>query len=196
MRKFKGEGYSVSYDIILNNSIISKYKYSACYSDLIAYLDDDYCVKFKNIYCEETKDYFDFYIKYICEMFKVKYKLDSAEKTLTIPLYKNHTMNLIFCSTLRMLWEGYYPNNRVKFFKNLKEGRCSYRNKLKRFCYFYSLIKDNYFSKHHNIASPKDIKIRSTQDFLKLKKIHSSRENVGYVHVFFESNDYMYIFKN
>ena len=83
--------------------------------------------------------------------------------------------NMLVCATVRLLWENIGSitpaiSMHDVFFEKLQNGKSKYRNKLKRFCDFYSKIdvgeKDSYFNEGHSWKPSKTI-IKSTLEFKK-----------------------------
>ena len=81
---------------------------------------------------------------------------------------------MLICATIRLLWEQFGMCNPTiqmhdVFFEKLQNGKSKYKNKLKRFCDFYSQIKiGNYFSDGHS-WKPSLTLIKSTLDFKNYK---------------------------
>lgn len=163
------------------NLIFSTEK-AACYGELRRSGHTAAKVEFNNFRANETNDYTDFYLKYIAEMLGLPYEL--SEKSFILPTSKNRTANLILGTLVRMLFEGSDINKANKFFEDLKTGTSKYRNKLKRFCDFYSRMPSAYIDTGHYITTPKKIVILDTVDFEKLTNESSTEGSL--VNQFFE----------
>lgn len=175
------------YKLYNGSELIDDKQNVACFSFMRDYIGEYTHVYIYNILCKHTKDYHNFYLNYISDMLKLE-DVEIGDNSFKFKTYPCNYKNLLVASIVRLLHEPIgttsYSNNEGKikehknFFKNLKHGKSKYRNKLKRFCDFYSRIEcSRYFYTIH-FLSPKDMKIKSTQDWLKTK-------NISGVNIFF-----------
>lgn len=164
MRKYSNEN-NVAYNLLAGNGNKMFFtQKSACYSELRRMGHAAKKVEFKNFRASQTDKYTDFYLKYVAEMLGLEYEL--TQDSFILPTSPNNcTANLILGTLVRMLFEGHDAKRANKFFEDLKNGKSKYRNKLKRFCDFYSRMPSSYVDGGHNITSPNGIAIVSTKDF-------------------------------
>lgn len=129
-----------------------------------------------NLDCEKTIKYKMFYLQYVSDMYNLNAEI--TDKYFKFKCQGGKYKNMLVCATIRLLWENIgsitpsVPMHDV-FFEKLQNGKSKYRNKLKRFCDFYSKIdlgaKSNYFSEGHSWKPSKTL-IKSTLDFKNYKK--------------------------
>ena len=171
MKKDYGWGSSspVTWGYVLNNNetILEKQN---CYSSMVHNVD---FITLYNLNCEKTIKYKMFYLQYVSDMYDLNAEI--TEEYFKFKGQGSKYKNMLVCATVRLLWEnlGYIsptiPMHDI-FFEKLQNGKSKYRNKLKRFCDFYSKIdvgeKDSYFSEGHSWKPSKTI-IKSTLEFKK-----------------------------
>lgn len=164
------------YDILLNKKVILTQRNAPCFSRFLRESRRYNIIKIYNLSCEQTIDYKEFYLKYITDCFKIESNYDEELDCFTFKSTGVKYKDLIIMTLIRFLWEYICGNRRIDnsemFFEKLKSGKSKYRNKLKRFCDFYSKIdvKENYISDGH-APNFKLCVIKSTQDFIKKKKL-------------------------
>jgi len=149
-----------------------------CFSSLPHSFDDIEKIYIHDFTVKTTEKYEDFYIKYIVDMLKLE-DVTIKKNYFEFKAFKNRYFNLLVLTLVRFLFErlGYqstdYPNYALQFLNLLKNGKSKYRNKLKRFCDFYSRLTDHknikYWAEGHSFT-PYKVKIKSTKDFLNVKK--------------------------
>jgi len=164
------------YDILLDNKILLSRRKTACFADFFRFGDTKYNkIRIYNIDCLPTIDYKEFYIDYVTKMFDLK-NTDLIEEYFEFKTTGQRYKDLVVMTIIRLLWEYICGNSSIdsieSLFKPLKEGKSKYRNKLKRFCDFYSKINSQYQSEGH-CPSPKKVNIKSTEDFKKIKNLKS-----------------------
>lgn len=143
-----------------------------CYSSMISKAD---FITLYNLDCEKTIKYKMFYLQYISDMYNLNAEI--TDKYFKFKCQGGKYKNMLVCATVRLLWENIgsitpsIPMHDV-FFEKLQNGKSKYRNKLKRFCDFYSKIdlgaKSTYFSDGHSWKPNKTL-IKSTLDFKNYK---------------------------
>lgn len=165
----------VSYNLILDDNTILPNLRTSCFTEIrdfkklkehnLSYIE------LLNISCKKSKDYTILYLNYITDMLKLE-EVEIKEDSFKFKAYDNNIKNMFVCSLVRFLFEnigGIKPalNQEELFFKPLlKTGKCKYRNKLKRFCYFYKGIGEiSRFNTAHS-WTPNYTKIKSTEDFI------------------------------
>ena len=141
-----------------------------CYSDMINKAD---FITLYNLDCEKTIKYKMSYLQYISDMYDLNAEI--TEEYFKFKGQGSKYKNMLVCATVRLLWENIgcivpaIPMHDV-FFEKLQSGKSKYRNKLKRFCDFYSKIelgdKNTYFSEGHSWKPSKTL-IKSTLEFKK-----------------------------
>lgn len=120
---------------------------------------------------EVSLPYVDFYIQYIVDMLKLEDVIIEKD-SLTFKAFKERNKNLLVLTLVRFLFEyigneHYKGKNNIQLFESLMKGKCKYKNKLKKFCYFYIQLKDlgnTYWHTGHT-PDPSKVKIRSYKDF-------------------------------
>jgi hypothetical protein len=166
------------YDIFDKDIIVISRRKAACFSTFFGFKEKYTKIRVYGLDCIPTFEYRNFYLQYILDMFELEeasFNDEYFEFKSTSVLKKD----LVVMNTLRLLWENIGGSDRdgeknIKFFlNNLKNGKCRYRNKLKRFCYFYSLITKThecYYGDNHTWF-PWNTKIKSTADFKNCKRL-------------------------
>lgn len=141
----------------------------ACFSQLYVYGQPKEITIF-NTKCDHTLQYRDFYLQYIIDMFKLEASFNEDE--FIFKSLKDRYKDLLVCTLVRMLWERIGCSSEIDnaaFLESLKNGKSKYRDKLKRFCDFYSKIDqskaNNYWGEGHT-PKPDKIKIKSSKDFI------------------------------
>lgn len=174
-----GDRSPVKYDIIYKNKT-DNFKNESCFSELPDNCDDIKEIIIYNIKCDITQNYTDFYIKYIIDMYKLEATFEND--IFKFKAFNNRYKNMLVCATIRILWENIGNitpslDTVTYLFKPLKENKCIYRDKLKRFCYFYSKIpsNSNYWYSGHS-WDPKKTIIKSTKDFVNTENLNSVNE--------------------
>ena len=171
MKKDYGWGSSspVTWGYVLNNNetILEKQN---CYSSMVHNVD---FITLYNLNCEKTIKYKMFYLQYVSDMYDLNAEI--TEEYFKFKGQESKYKNMLVCATIRLLWENLgcisptIPMHDI-FFEKLQNGKSKYRNKLKRFCDFYSKIdvgeKDSYFNEGHSWKPSKTI-IKSTLEFKK-----------------------------
>ena len=173
MKKDYAWGYNnpVTWSYTINN-IETFYKKTACYSNMISKVD---FITLYDLDCEKTIKYKMFYLQYVSDMYNLNAEI--TDKYFKFKCQGGKYKNMLVCATIRLLWENIgsiipaIPIHDV-FFEKLQSGKSKYRNKLKRFCDFYSQInigdKKNYFNDGHS-WKPYETLIKSTLDFTNYK---------------------------
>jgi hypothetical protein len=171
-----GDSSPVSYDIVYKNYTSNFYNES-CFSSLPRNCEDIKYIIIYDIECDVTKDYTDFYIQYIIDMYKLEATFEN--NIFKFKAFDNRYKNMLICATIRILWENIGDisptlDTVTYLFELLKNGKCIYKDKLKRFCYFYSKIpyNGNYWNTGHS-WNPNLTKIKSTKDFVNTLKLNS-----------------------
>lgn len=168
----------VYYRIYNNNELIEDFDPTSCFYELE---DFENCthIEIYNIKCEVTEEYTEKYLNYIIDMLKLEDAFYDAENDIfRFKAFKNYYKTMLVGSLIRFLNEPMgYSGDFLKtfdqveqFFKPLFYGKSRFRNKLKRFCDFYSKIKYkdlNMIWHRGHSWTPEDTKIKSTEDFLK-----------------------------
>ena len=172
-----GSASPVNYDIIYNCGKIEKKVKQNCFSNLPYDSNNIKEIIIYDVECDVTKDYMEFYINYVIAMYKLEATFEN--NNFKFKAFNNRYKNMLICATIRILWEniGYKTPalDTVSYlFKPLKEGKCIYRDKLKRFCYFYSKIpyEGSYWTTGHS-WNPKITQIKSTKEFINTEKLNS-----------------------
>jgi len=170
MKKDYGWGSSspVTWSYTINNveKLLEK---EDCYRAMINSVD---FITLYNLDCEKTIKYKMFYLQYISDMYDLNAEI--TDEYFKFKCQRNKYKNMLICATIRLLWENLgsvTPAIQMHdvFFEKLQNGKSKYRNKLKRFCDFYSQIKTgNYFSEGHS-WNPSKTLIKSTSDFKNYK---------------------------
>ena len=168
-----GSGSPVTWGYVLNNNE-TLFKDEACYRSMITKTD---FITLYNLNCEKTIKYKMFYLQYVSDMYDLNAEI--TEEYFKFKGQGSKYKNMLVCATVRLLWENIgsitpaIPMHDV-FFEKLQNGKSKYRNKLKRFCDFYSKIdlgtKSTYFSDGHS-WKPNKTSIKSTLDFKNYKGI-------------------------
>ena len=140
MRKFSSK-YEVKYNIEEKDKTIIEKK-GVCFSNITNYYDFNEIeyIEIFDINCKETFEYRDNYLNYVGEMLHLEYEI--KEDSFRFKAVPDQYANLCICAMVRMLWEGensQYLEQFTIFFNNLNNGKCKYRNKLARYCYFCSV---------------------------------------------------------
>lgn len=140
----------------------------ACYSSMVS--KEDFITLYK-LDCEKTIKYKMFYLQYVSDMYGLNAEI--TDEYFKFSCQGDNYKNMLVCATVRLLWENIgsispaIPMHDV-FFEKLQNGKSKYRNKLKRFCDFYSKIdvgeKDSYFNEGHSWKPSKTL-IKTTLDF-------------------------------
>lgn len=173
-----GSNSPVSYDLIFTNHI-KKHTNEHCFSSLPSNCNDLKEIIIYDIECDITKDYTEFYIQYIIDMYKLEATFEN--NIFKFKAFNNRYKNMLICATIRILWENIGSmspalDTITYLFKPLKEGKCIYKDKLKRFCHFYSKLEStNYWHNGHS-WNPKKTKIKSTKDFTNSLILNSVNE--------------------
>lgn len=170
---------NTDYDILLNDDIIISRRRAACFREFFNFQGQKYNkIRIYNIDCKPTVNYKEFYINYVIEMFDLQntnLTNDYFEFRTTGKKYKD----LVVMTVVRLLWENICANSNINsiesLFKPLQEGKSRYKDKLKRFCHFYSKIKAQYISEGH-CPHPEKVIIKSTEDFKKVKNLKTVNE--------------------
>lgn len=173
MKKNYGWGSSspITWSHILNG-VEEFYTKVNCYSSMISKAD---FIILYNLDCEKTLKYKIFYLKYVSDMYNLNAEI--TDEYFKFKCQGNIYKNMLICATIRLLWEqlgNITPIIQMHdvFFEKLQSGKSKYRNKLKRFCDFYSQIdigdKNNYFTEGHSWKPSKTL-IKSTLDFKNYK---------------------------
>jgi len=169
MKKDYGWGSSspVTWSFTINNNETINKKQS-CYSRMV---DNVIFITLYDLDCEKTIKYKMFYLQYVSDMYDLNAEI--TEEYFKFKCQGNRYKNMLICATIRLLWENIGSINPAipmhdVFFEKLQNGKSKYRNKLKRFCNFYSQIdlgeKKNYFHDGHS-WKPFQTLIKSTSDF-------------------------------
>lgn len=164
----------LSYSLYNNDIQIARFTRTNCFSSLSDYEGDYNKMIISDTLCKVTKDYHDFYLHYIADMLKLE-NVVITENSIEFKAYPETYKNMLVGSLVRFLFEnlGNIPLNcidiQIKFLDDLKNGKSKYRNKLKRFCDFYSRIKKPKWFQTGHSWDPSQTKIKSTQDWLKYK---------------------------
>lgn len=146
------------------------FKKEICYSQMISNAD---FITLYDLDCEKTIKYKMFYLKYVSDMYKLDAEI--TEEYFRFKCQGGKYKNMLVCATIRLLWENIgginpaIPTHDV-FFEQLKNGKSKYRNKLKRFCDFYSQIKVSGFFAEGHSWNPSKTLIKSTLDFKNYNK--------------------------
>ena len=173
MKKDYGWGSSspVTWGYVLNNNetILEKQN---CYSSMVHNVD---FITLYNLNCEKTIKYKMFYLQYVSDMYDLNAEI--TDEYFKFKCQGDKYKNMLVCATIRLLWENIGTINPAipmhdVFFEKLQNGKSKYRNKLKRFCDFYSKIdlgaKSTYFSDGHSWKPNKTL-IKSILDFKNYK---------------------------
>ena len=168
-------GNNVEYELLKDEKSICKYSKTNCYRELKNTNSDFYNkIRIYNIDCDKTIDYKIFYLNYISDMLKLEVNI--TDDYFEFKSFSCENKNLLVCSLTRLLWEylGNIRNEELGFnlIKELKNGKSKYKNKLKRFCDFYSKLTNSYFYTGHS-WTPNETLIKSTDDFIKTKSLIS-----------------------
>lgn len=170
MKKDYGWGSSspVKWSYTLNGTE-KRYDKANCYSSMTDKAD---FITLYDLDCEKTIKYKMFYLQYVSDMYDLNAEI--TEEYFKFKCQGGRYKNMLVCATIRLLWEelGYkkpaIPLHDV-FFEKLQNGKSKYRNKLKRFCDFYSQINvGDYFHEGHSWKPSKTV-IKSTLDFKNYK---------------------------
>lgn len=175
---------NASYDLILDNGNVYNYHEVDCYAKLRDYENNHNpisYIKLLDLKCKPSEKYRVKYLTYICDMLKIK-DFTIEDESFTFKAYSCNTKNVLVCSLVRFLVDKLgYKNPALEtenlFLKPLLENsKCRYKNKLKRFCYFYKNIgKFDYWHTGHS-WKPEDTKIKSTKDWLNINNLNSVNE--------------------
>ena len=174
MKKDYSWGYSSpvtwSYTKNNNKTLVEK---TSCYSSMTSNVD---FITLYELDCEKTIKYKMFYLQYVSDMYDLNAEI--TNKYFKFKCQGNKYKNMLICATIRLLWEQLgciKPTIQMHdvFFEKLQNGKSKYRNKLKRFCDFYSKIelgeKGTYFHDGHS-WKPSSTLIKSTLDFKNYKE--------------------------
>ena len=172
---------NTDYDILLNDDIIISKRNAACFREFFSFQGQKYNkIRIYNMDCKPTVDYKDFYVNYVIEMF------DLQNTNLTNDYFEFQTTgekhkDLVVMTVVRLLWEYICGNSNINsiesLFKPLQEGKSRYKDKLKRFCHFYSKIgKEQQYMSEGHCPLPKKVIIKSTEDFKKVKNLKTVNE--------------------
>lgn len=173
MKKDYGWGASspVTWSYTINNNE-KLFEEQSCYSSMISKAD---FITLYNLDCEKTIKYKMFYLQYVSDMYNLDAEI--TEEYFKFKSQDNRYKNMLICATIRLLWEQFLnisPNMQMHdlFFEKLQNGQSKYKDKLKRFCDFYSKIdlgeKFNFGHDGHSWKPPKTL-IKSTLDFKNYK---------------------------
>jgi hypothetical protein len=172
-REWGGTIRNTKYDIYYKNGNILNFNEKICFNDLFHENKLISKITLHNINCESSFKYRDSYLNYITDMLKLE-DIVIGENSFTFKAYNCNIKNALVLSLIRFLYETFATikitelNLEEKFFEPLLiTGKCKYKNKLKRFCYFYKqiLLKQDYFHDGH-CWRPWETKIKSTKDWL------------------------------
>jgi len=166
------------YDILYKDGSTEKIK-SACFAALTRTTNSTIKrIKLYDFKCKPTIEYRKWYLEYVSDMLQLE-EVEITEDYIAFDAYDNKNKNMLVLSLFRFLYEqlGYVTpiiQTHEVFLEPLRNGECEYIDKLERFCYFYSKIetKKAYYSTIHSWY-PKTTVIKSTEDFLKIKKLPS-----------------------
>ena len=169
-----GNDGGVNYDLILENGTVKNYNKEDCYSrlrDSNAKIDK---IRLYTLDCKLTIEYRNWFLQYLIDMLALDANFNDEYFE-----YKNtgsNRKNMLVAALTRLLWEQMFnkqnSDNVSWILKPLKEGKSKYRNKLARFCDFYSKIPCNeqYLHDGHLWRPDKTI-IKYTKDFTSSVKI-------------------------
>lgn len=177
MKKLSCNG-NTCYDVLLDDNILLSRRKTACFRELFNFSGKYNIIRIYNIECEQTIDYKDFFINYIIKMFNLK-NTNLTNEYFEFKSTGYKYKDLIVMTITRLLWEYICGNSDINnvevLFKPLKEGKSKYKNKLKRFCDFYSRIIVNYKNDGH-CPHPHLMIIKSTKDFEEITSLKSVNE--------------------
>jgi len=173
MKEDYGWRYSspVKWSYTINNKE-KLFENTSCYSSMTS---TNSLITLYNLDCKKTIKYKMFYLQYVSDMYDLNAEI--TEQYFKFKSQGNKHKNMLICATIRLLWEQLgciTPTIQMHdvFFEKLQNGKSKYKNKLKRFCDFYSQIKlnekDNYFHDGHS-WKPFETLIKSTLDFKNYK---------------------------
>lgn len=132
MGRHFSSGYDIAYDVFdEGGEEVMSMNDESCFSELTDYFEgfvDVYEVKLENVLCEQTRDYYEFYLNYLIKAFKLKHTNIGAS-TFSFCVYtdakgKRRMTELELLTVLtcvRYLWEGNAIAGMLKFFKYLKK---------------------------------------------------------------------------
>jgi len=178
MKKLSTSG-STCYRILNGEKVLMEKTNAACYSEFFRYDKKYTSIQLFNLDCEQTFKYKEFFLQYVLDMFDLEGSFNHEFfefKTTGV-----HFKDLVVMTVVRFLWEyvGYaFPERNEFLFDQLLNGKCKYRNKLKRFCYFHSQIPfkghqvNGYYPTGHS-WDVRHTKIKSTADFKNCKALSS-----------------------
>lgn len=164
---------AASYDILKNDKVLLEQRRAACFSQFMSgnFPQKDYNkIKIYDLDCEKTKEYKEFYLQYVIDMLNIKASFNEEyfEFKSTGSKYKDAAV----MSIVRLIWEKFLNKTPIidtptLFFKRLRDDECEYKDKLQRFCYFYSKIPVHSTGYNHSAHSwlPGSCAIKSTKDF-------------------------------
>ena len=186
MREYSNK-QCVTYDILdKDDNVIFKEKGYTCYSNLKVkgITSEAKYILFKDFRTKGFEEYTDKYLLYISKMLDLESTITPL--TFKVKLYNNITANLIVATIVRMLFEGDAYKSIEKFLiKLLDNTYYKHEDKFSRFCYIYSTLNIKYMSEGHHICKPKDIKIKTIDNFKSLLDI-KVKDGVTRVNNFFK----------
>lgn len=169
----------VTYTLWMKDGTNIKYKNgTACFSSMRRKKNVDY-ISIYRTKCKETLSYHDAYLKYIGDMFHLEYTL--GKNSFKFKAFNCGKKNMLVSSMIRVLFEplcSRYPHDVETFNINeafleplLINGKCPYKDKLKRFCYFYSKINlpGSYHTDLH-MPLPYKVRMKSYKQFNNIEK--------------------------
>ena len=161
-----------SYKIIRDDKVVLERYNTACFSEFMSRFNSPYdTIRLYDIDCKPTIQYKDFFLQYVIDMFKIEGSFNDEYFEFKSTGIKKKDAAVM--SVVRLLWEQAGNQNidtPNKLFKPLFERHpCRWRDKLKRFCFFYKKLEEEvgakYFSCGHSWM-PKYTRIRSTKEFV------------------------------
>lgn len=176
---------TITYDVVYKDKTVHNSKNHACFSQMpCSQTFNNNKISKIIIYDLERKvtiEYREFYLKYLVDMLKLK-KAVITDTSFEFQAFPCRRKTLLVCTLTRVLYEkfgGYSVDNVKDILIPLQTGKSKYRNKLKRFCDFYSRIPSNDNFKNFpsgHFFKPSLTKIKSTDDFVKAKTLTSVNE--------------------
>jgi len=159
-----------SYTILHNNVVVLNNHKTACYSEFMSRFDRAYdTIRIFDIDCKPTIEYKEWFLQYVIDMFGIEGSFN--DQYFEFKSQGNRIKDAVVMSVVRLLWECLGGQDNIDtpnlLFKKLRDEPCPYRDKLKKFCYFYKgiLTADQYFAQGHSWR-PSSTRIRSKREYI------------------------------
>ncbi len=169
-----------SYTILHNGKEVLSKTNTACFADFMSRFNHPYdTIRIFDIDCEPTKQYKDFFLQYVIDMFDIEGSFNDDYFEFKSQGIKHKDAAVM--SIVRFLWETLgNSDQRIDtpnlLFKRLRDDECPHEDKLMRFLYFYKEMGEvsQYFSEGHSWR-PVSTRLRTTKEF----KEHEQWTNVN-----------------